>query len=134
MKIINILCSVVFGLIIALPIPGAFGVFPPPTPDMYNTQQAYDFIIALMGVKYITAIMSVVCMLTLALMVTGRMALAALLILPISVNVVAFHAVLDGGLFTAGASLGNLMLILNCYFLWKNRNLYLPLFQKQKNV
>ena len=130
MKIINIICKVLFGLIIAMPMIGALGVFPPPTPDLYNTAEAYDFIIALTNVGYITAIMAVVCFASIVLMFTNRMALVALLMLPITVNVVAFHAVIDGGLFTAGASLGNLMLILNVYFLWQNRAKYKVLLEK----
>ena len=58
MKIINVICKVLFGLIIIMPAIGALGVFPPPTPDLYNTTEAYDFIIALTNVGYITAIMA----------------------------------------------------------------------------
>jgi hypothetical protein len=58
---------------------------------------------------------------------TRRTALAALLILPITVNVVAFHAFLDGGLLTPGAILGNVMLLINVYFLWQHRRVYTPL-------
>lgn len=121
----------VFGLILAMPILGALGVFPPPTPDLYNTPQAYDFINTLMEVKYINVIMAVVCVISIGLMVTRRMAFMALLILPITVNVVAFHAVIDGGLFTGGALLGNIMLALNLYFLWQNREHYKTLLEKR---
>ncbi len=130
MKILNIICKIVLGLIILMPVIGATGVFPPPTPDLYNSKLAFDFIETLMNVKYINIIMAVVCVITLFLMVTNRMALAMLLILPITVNVVAFHAVIDGGLFTAGASLGNIMLVLNIYFLWQNRVQYKALLEK----
>ncbi len=130
MKALNIFCKVVFGLILAMPVMGALGVFPPPTPDLYNTTEAYDFILALMEVRYINIIMAVVCTLSIVLMVTNRTALMALLILPITVNVVAFHAVIDGGLFTMGALMGNIMLILNLYFLWQNRARYKILLEK----
>ncbi len=122
-----------FGLILAMPVLGALGVFPPPTPDLYNTTEAYDFINTLMEVKYINVIMAVVCVISIGLMVTHRMALMALLILPITVNVVAFHAVIDGGLFTGGAFLGNIMLALNLYFLWQNRTVYKTLLEKNSN-
>ncbi len=122
-----------FGLILAMPVLGALGVFPPPTPDLYNTTEAYDFIHRLMEVKYINVIMAVVCIISIGLMVTRRMALMALLILPITVNVVAFHAVIDGGLFTGGALLGNIMLALNLYFLWQNREHYKTLLEKNSN-
>ncbi len=130
MKKINIMCKVVFGLILLMPVLGALGIFPPPTPEMYNTTRAYTFITTLMDVKYIDVIMAVVCVASLVLMITNRMALMALLILPITVNVVAFHAVIDGGLFTAGAFLGNIMLILNVYFMWQNRTQYRVLLEK----
>ena len=132
MKIVNTIAKVIFGLIIALPIPGALGIFPPPTPDLYSTTQAYEFIVSIMSVGYITTIMSVVCAITILLMITKRMAAAALLILPITVNVVAFHAWIDGGIFTAGAVLGNLMLVLNLYFLWQNCERYKELLEKSK--
>jgi hypothetical protein len=52
---------------------------------------------------------------------TRREALAGLLMLPVTVNIVGFHAFLDGGLFVTGAIMGNILLILNLYFIWKNR-------------
>ncbi len=130
MKIFNTICKVVFGLILAMPVLGTLGVFPPPTPDLYNTTQAYDFINTLMEVKYINVIMAVVCVISIGLMVTRRMALMALLILPITVNVVAFHTVIGGGPFPGGALLGNIMLALNLYFLWQNRSEYRALLEK----
>ena len=57
----------------------------------------------------------------------GEQDSAALLILPITVNVVAFHLFLDGGLLTGGAVLGNIMLLVNAYFLWQHRHEYRPL-------
>ncbi|RPI63614.1 MAG: hypothetical protein EHM50_02015 [Lysobacterales bacterium] len=71
--------------------------------------------------------MAVVHVLALVCLWTRRTALAALLILPITVNVVAFHAFLDGGLLTGGAVLGNIMLLINAYFLWQHRREYAPL-------
>jgi hypothetical protein len=44
--------------------------------------------------------------------------------------VVAFHAFLDGGLLTGGAVLGNLMLLINAYFLWQHRREYRPLVER----
>ena len=67
----------------------------------------------------------------LACLWTRRTALAALLILPITVNVVAFHAFLDGGLLLPGAILGNVMLLINAYFLWQHRNEYRPLLDRR---
>ncbi len=110
-----------------LPILGLTGIFPPPTQDLYNTPQAFQFIVTLQDVRYINLIMGVVHIIALICLWTRRTALAALLILPITVNVVAFHLVLDGGLLTGGAVLGNIMLLINAYFLWQHRREYAPL-------
>lgn len=84
-KTIDFVLKAVLSLILVLPILGLVGVFPPPTQDLYNTPQAFEFI------------------------------------------VVAFHLVLDGGLLTGGAVLGNIMLLINAYFLWQHRREYAPL-------
>src|SRR5262245_49949396 len=110
-KTINIVLKVVLSLILVLPILGTTGVFPPPTQDLYNTPEAFQFILMLQDVRYINIIMVVVHVIALVCLWTRREALAALLILPITVNVVAFHLVLDGGLLTGGAVLGNIMLL-----------------------
>lgn len=118
MKMIDIVLKVVLSLILVLPILGTLGIFPPPTQDLYNTPEAFQFISTLTEIRYINIIMSVVHVIALFFLWTRRTALAALLVLPITVNVVAFHLVLDGGLLTAGAVLGNVMLLINLYLLW----------------
>lgn len=125
-KVIDVALKVVLSLILVLPILGATGVFPP-TPDLYNTPEAFQFILMLQETRYINLIMIVVHAVALICLWTGRTALAALLILPITVNVVAFHLVLDGGLLTGGAVLGNVMLLINAYLLWQQRHRYAPL-------
>jgi len=127
-KVIHIILKVVLAVILIMPVLGTMGIFPPPTPDMYNTTEAYDFIIALTNAKYVMWIMSLVFALSFVLMFAKKMALVALLILPITINIVAFHIFLDGGLFTAGAMMGNVLLLLNIYFLWQNRDRYKVLF------
>jgi hypothetical protein len=129
-KAIDVILKVVLSLILILPILGLLRVFPPPTPDLYNTSQAFEFIQTLEDVRYITIIMAVVHVIALVCIWTGRMAVAALLILPITVNVVAFHLVLDGGLHKSGAILGDIMLLLNAYFLWQQRSKYRALIHQ----
>ena len=126
-KGVDIALKVVFSLILVLPILGLLGVFPPPTQDLYNTPEAFDFIQTITEDRYISIIMCLVHVVALVCLWTRRTALAALLILPITVNVVAFHAFLDGGLLTAGAVPGNIMLLINAYFLWQHRREYAPL-------
>jgi putative oxidoreductase len=126
-KAIDIVLKAVLSLILVLPILGLVGIFPPPTQDLYNTPRAFDFIETITEGRYISIIMAVVHVIALVCLWTRRTALAALLILPITVNVVAFHAFLDGGLLTGGAVLGNIMLLINAYFLWQHRREYAPL-------
>ncbi len=76
--------------------------------------------------------MAIVCVLALVLLWTKREALAAILILPITVNVVGFHLFLDGGLFTMGALLGNIMAAINLYFIWKYRAAYRSLLERSR--
>lgn len=128
-KYLHIAAKVVFSLILLTPILGATGVFPDATRDLYNTDRAFAFIQMLTETAYITYIMAAVHIVALIALWTKREALAALLELPITVNVIAFHLVLDGGLLTAGASLGDLMLLLNLYLLWVNREKYSALLR-----
>lgn len=131
MKIVHIVLKVLFSIILIMPVLGVTGVFPPATRDLYNTDLAFAFIEMLTAVVYITYIMAVVHVIALIALWTRREALAALLVLPITVNVFAFHLMIDGGAFTAGASLGNLMLLLNLYLLWKNRDAYQSILQSR---
>lgn len=129
-KWIDIVLKVLLSLILILPILGVLGIGPPATPDLYNTPQAFQFIETLQNVRYILIMMAVVHVLALACLWTRRTALAALLILPITLNVVGFHLVLDGGLHKAGAIPGDVMLLINLYFLWQHRGEYSSLLAK----
>jgi hypothetical protein len=123
-KILHIIAKVVLSLILILPVAGATGMLGEATRDLYNTDLAFAFIEMLTTIMYISYIMAAVHIVALIALWTKREALAALLIAPITVNVVAFHAFIDGGLLTGGAVLANLMLLLNTYLLWKNRAAY----------
>lgn len=130
-KYLHLLAKIIFSLILIMPILGILGIFPPPTRDLYNTDTAFAFIETLAEVGYINYIMAVVQISALLALWTRREALAALLMLPITVNIIGFHAFIDGGLFTAGAMLGNLLLIINLYFLWINRAEYRNLWSRK---
>lgn len=130
MKILNIILRILLVLLFASPILGTLGLFPAPTADMYGTPEAFAFIQMLMASGYIMWMMSVVFAICLVLTIMNRMALVALLILPITLNIVGFHAFLDNGLFTAGAVMGNVLLVINLYYLWVNRGQYKPLWNK----
>ncbi len=128
MKVFNIILKIVLVLLLISPILGALGLFPAPTADLYNTPQAFSFIETLMATGYINGIIAIVFALSIVLIISGRTAIAALLILPITVNIIAFHAFLDGGLLTSGAIMANVLFILNIYFLWRNIPAYKQLW------
>ena len=123
-KIFNTILKLIFSLIILMPALGVIGIFPAPTSDLYNTPQAFAFIEILNASGYIMYMMAIVSLATLFCLWTKRVALGAILILPVTLNIVGFHAFLDGGLFTGGAVMGNLLLLINLYFLYKHRNEY----------
>jgi hypothetical protein len=129
MKIINTILKVILSIILIIPILGTLGIFPEPTADMYNNMQGYEFIKILMDSKYVMIMMSAVFLISLICLWTKRVALASLLLLPVSLNIVGFHAFLDGGLLTSGAVMGNVLLLLNLYFLWKSCDQISPLLK-----
>ncbi len=126
-KILNIVLKVVLSLILVMTILGTLGVFPQPTADLYNTPKAFEFIKILIEVQYINVMISIIFVIALISLWTKRTTLATLLILPITVNIVAFHLFLDGGLFTKGAIVADLLLLINIYFLWHEREHYVSL-------
>jgi hypothetical protein len=97
--------------------------------DMYNNVQGYEFVKILMDSKYVMIMMSVVFLISLICLWTKRVTLASILLLPVSLNIVGFHAFLDGGLLTSGAVMGNVLLLLNLYFLWKSCDQISPLLK-----
>jgi len=129
-SLLSIVGKVLLTLLLISPILGVLGVFPAPTADMYGTPEAFQFIDILMKSRYITIMEAVAFLISIICLWTKRTALAALLLLPITLNIVGFHAFLDNGLFTAGAIMGNVLLILNLAFLWQQRAQYRSLFQK----
>lgn len=131
-KIIDIALRVLLSFLLVMPILGALGIFPAPTADLYSNPKSFAFIEALMNSGYINPIMAIVFALALVSLWTKRTALATLLILPVTVNIVAFHLFLDGGLFTPGSIMADILLVLNGYFLYQQRNVYRTLLSKQK--
>ena len=120
-KYLHIAAKLIFSLILLMPVLGATGIFPPATRDLYQTDQAFAFIEMLSTASYILYMIAVVHILAIIALWTRREVVGALLALPITLNVVGFHLWLDGGLFTAGAAMGNVMLVLNLYFLYIHR-------------
>lgn len=130
-NIFHIGARVIFSLILVMPIFGVLGVFPDPTRNLYNTDEAFAFIQVLSDSGFIMWMMAIVHVIALYALWTRREAVAALLVLPITLNVVGFHLVLDGGLFTAGAVMADVMLALNLYLLWKHQNVLTALWHQE---
>lgn len=128
-KATHIVLKIILTLLLISPVLGALGIFPPPAPEMYTNMRAYDFIKALMD-SYVIWGISITSLLVIVLIWAKREALAALLLLPLAVNIVGFHATLDGGLFTVGAIMGNVLFLINIYLLYKNRSKYSVLLAK----
>lgn len=135
-KYLYIGLKIIFSLIILLPIASLIGLLLgydiEPKPEYYNTPEAFTFIQILMDSMYITVINAIVFAVGLILLWTKRTPLAAIIIFPITVNVVAFHAFLDGGLLTGGAFMGNIMLAINLYFFWVHRDAYRSILEQSR--
>jgi hypothetical protein len=131
MKTFNTIVKVILSALLIMPIFGILGFFPEPTADMYTNETAFQFIQILMASKYIMYMEGITFAVVLFSIWTRREALAGLLLLPFTFNIVGFHAFLDGGLFTGGAIMGNVLLLINLYLVWTYRNQILPLFQKR---
>lgn len=131
-KIIHIIIKVIFSALLIMPVLGTLGIFPAPTADMYVRPEAFQFINLLMQSHYLMILMAIVHLLALIALWTKREALAALLELPIALNIIGFHAFLDSGLFAGGALMGNIFLIIVIYLIWKNRAVYRTLLAYNK--
>jgi putative oxidoreductase len=133
-KVSHIVVKVLLTFLLLMPILGLTGIFPEPTQDMYNSEAAFTFIQTIMqSANYIQYIMVLVFVISAVLLWTKREALSAILIAPITINIVGFHLFLDGGLLTSGAIMGNILLALNIYLFWKNKNQYNSLLKKHVN-
>ena len=127
-KIINTTLRILLAILLIIPILGSFGIFPSPTREMYSTDKAFDFVLLLMESGYIMWMMSAVFLICLILIYKNKMAIVALLLLPITLNIAGFHMFFDGGLFTAGAIMGNVLFLVTIYFLYQNQEKYKTLY------
>jgi hypothetical protein len=128
-KYLDIFLKILLSLILIIPILGALKLVPGATRDLYNTDAAFAFI-KMITSNYLSFGIAITAALTLVSMWSGRIALAMLLLLPITANVIGFHLFLDGGLLTVGAQMGNIMALIHLYFIWKYRGEYAQLFKK----
>ncbi len=124
-KVLHVLFKVLLTLISIIPILGVTGIFPEPTREMYNTDEAFKFIqVLIIDAGYIQYCIAFAFAVTVILLWSGREALAAIIITPVTINIVGYHMFIDGGLLTGGAIMGNVLFLLNLYFLWQNTHRY----------
>jgi hypothetical protein len=123
-KITHVSLKVALSLIALMPVLGVLGVFPEPTRDLYGSDMAFAFIQALTQAKYVMFMVALIDIVAIIALWTKREVLAAVLLAPITANIIGFHAFLDGGLFAPGALVGDVMLIANAYLLWIYRESY----------
>lgn len=119
---------VLLGLILLIPILGAFGVFPAPTADLYSDPNGWAFMSALIVTGYMMPLIGLTCALALVLLVMNRTALMAVILAPLTLNVILFHIFLNVTPVSLESSLGWALFLLNAYFLWLNRAKYKTLW------
>jgi putative oxidoreductase len=127
MKIVSIILRILFGLVLLLPVLGTLGVFPPPTAEMYSPP-GWAFMQAMTATGYLPLLIALTCAVCLVLVIMNRTALAAVLVAPLTVNILLFHLVLDRSMFTPSALPAWVLLITNACFLWENRVKYRSLW------
>jgi len=127
MKYVRIVLRILLCLVLLIPVLGTLGVFPEPTAEFY-TPSGWAFMSALMAAGYMMPLLGILCAAVLVLTAMNKTALAAILLAPMTVNVIAFHAFVDTGLLHPAASLGIVLFLLNAFFLWDNRAKYKTLW------
>lgn len=127
MKIVNIILKTLLVLLLSTPILGATGVFPPPTADLYSPE-GWTFMEALLNTGYILYLIAFTCAVVIVLILMKKTALAMIILTPLTVNIILFHAFIEGGIFSASAVLADMLVLLNAYFLWSNRETYKQLW------
>lgn len=132
-RVINIILKIILCLLIFTPILGAIDLFPKPTAEMYNTQEAFNFIDALYNTNYIIYLMAIVFATSIILIILNKTAVSAIILFPITINIFLFHLFLDGGIFSGGAIMGELLFLINIYFIWENKDKYLKVWDSKKS-
>ena len=129
MKTLNHVLRFILGLLLLMPTAGALGLFPEPSADMYSSIESWEFISALNSTGYMMPLITITTLLCALLLFANRTALAAVILAPFTVNVILFHLFLDASPISAAATPAYILLVLNIYFLWVNRNKYKVLMQ-----
>lgn len=129
MKTLNLVLRILLALILLMPVAGLLGIFPEPTAEMY-TPEGWAYMSALMNTGYMMPLLTLVFFICAILLLVGKTALAAILLAPVTVNIITFHWFLDEFPIGASSILGYVVLLLNLYFLWVNREKYRSVWAK----
>lgn len=127
MKIVMTVLRILLGLFLMMPLLAMFGLIPEPTAEMYSPA-GWAFISALMETGYMMPLVMVTNVICGVLLLLNRTALAAVILAPLTVNIVLFHVFLDPTPVSAASSPAYILLAMNLYFLWVNRQKYSPIW------
>jgi hypothetical protein len=128
MKILTLVLRILLILLLVMPVLGGLGVFPPPTADMYPTPEGWAYMSAMMETGFMMPVLATLCGVCALLMIMNKTALAAALLAPFTVNVMLFHWFLDPTPIGPSSVMAYILLVLNAYFLWINREKFRPLW------
>jgi len=130
MKTTNLVLRIILTLILLIPVGGTLGLFPAPTAEMYGTAESWNFMSAMMQTGYMMPLIGLSFAICAILLFTGHQALSALMLVPLTVNIMAFHWFTNASPISAESALGYILLALNLYLLWYNRQKYQVLLKR----
>lgn len=123
MNIATHILRILLGLFLVMPLLAMTGVIPQPTAEMYS-EPGWKFISALMETGYMMPLVSIANIVCGVLLLANRTALAAIMLVPLTINIVLFHVFLDASPISAGAIPAYVLLFGNIIFLYQNRSKY----------
>ena len=130
MPLVYHLLRFVLAAFLFLSAAGQLGYAPPPDPNMFTTE-AWAFVQALQGTGYMMQTVGIVSALCgLAFLMNRYIALASIVLMPISINIVLFHVFLDAEPISVNASPAYLFFFLNLFMLYASRSRFDGVFLK----
>lgn len=123
MKITAHILRILLGVFLLMPVLALFGVIPQPSAEMYS-EAGWEFMKALMDTGYMMPFIQISNVLCGILLLANRTALAAVMLVPLTLNIILFHIFLDATPVSASSSPAYILLIGNIIFLHQNRAKY----------
>lgn len=106
-----------------MPVLALFGIMPQPSAEMYS-ESGWQFIKALMDTGYMMPLVQIANVMCGILLLANRTALAAVMLVPLTINIILFHFFLDAAPISAAAIPAYVLLVGNIVFLYQNRSKY----------